>query len=236
MASAFRSSNATTYASRTNTTLTAPAGIQNGDVLLIVHLTGAVTTAPTATAPSGFNLVSGTYPVSTSAGGFNVRVNIWYKIASGESGNYTVTHSSCSSQGYICAISGGSSSQPASTTNNGTASTTTTALTLTTAGNDALVMFVSQDWGDFTNALTPPAGTTPTFSERFDTANTQSSILYVADGVLASAGATGNKTITSNSGGTSNSGWSGYLVAVEASGGGGGSTTVHRNLLLGVGI
>lgn len=236
MAAAFRSSSATTYASRTNTTLTAPTGIQDGDILIIVFCIGAVTSAPTPTAPSGFAAVSGTYPINVVANGFNVDDYVWYKVASGESGNYTVTHTSASTQGYICAVSGGVSSQPASTTNSGTGTgagvRTTTALTITPSANDALVIFVGQDWGDTANALSPPTGTTPTFTERLDPGTT-SGILYVADGVLATAGATGNKTQTNNNLGADPNGWAGILVVVEPSGAA--ASLVHRNLLLGVG-
>ena len=218
-AAAHRSDSATTYGSRTNTTCTAPAGIQNGDVLLLVFDVAAATNAPSPTAPSGFAAVAGTWPIDLRDLGFNVDVYVWYKVASGESGNYTVTHSAASSQCYIKAVSGGSSSQPASTTNSNTEGSTTTALSITPSGNDALVMFVSSDWGDTANALSPPSGTTPTFTERLDPGTT-SGILYVADGVLGTAGATGDKSITNNNNaGGPLSPWAGVLVVVEASGG-----------------
>lgn len=227
-AAAHRSDSATTYASRTNTTCTAPAGIADGDVLLIVFDIAAATSAPTPTAPSGFVAVSGTYPINIlDSSNFNVGVYVWYKIASGEAGNYTVTHSTASSQCYMKAVSGGSSSQPASTTNSGSSSPTV-ALTITPAGNDALVMFVSSDWADTANALSPPTGTTPTFTERLDTSVT-AGLLYVADGVLATAGATGNKSITNNSG--VNGMWGGVLVVVEASGGAAAETFGFRKRL-----
>lgn len=211
---AYRSSNATTYATRTNTTLTAPAGIQNGDLLVIIFDIGGAS-PPTPTPPSGFStLPSFSSPLSMTVGGFNVKMYAWYKFASSESGNYTVTHSSASSQGYIVALSGADPTTPFSpnpTTNTGTGSTTT-ATGLTTPYDNSLVMFVSSDWGDNANNLTGPSGSTPTFTKRMG-ATTQSGILYVADGVLGTAGATGDKTITNNS--TGSNAWGGVLISVQ---------------------
>lgn len=218
-ATAFRSSSSSTYASRANNTLTAPAGIANGDVLLLACSVGGAGAATGLTPPAGFSAVTGTYPVDVLDFGFNVDTYVWYKIASSESGDYTVTHSTAASQCYMAAVSGGTSAQPASTTNSGTGSTTT-ALTITPVANDSFVMFISQDWGDTANALSPPTGTTPTFTERLDP-GTVSGIMYVADGVLATAGATGNKTITNN---TATAAWAGILVVVEAAGGGSAET------------
>ena len=218
-AAAHRSDTATTYAGgRTNTTCTAPSGIQNGDVLLIAFAIGASSSAPTATAPAGFASVAGTYPVDVTVNGFNVDTRVWYKIASGESGDYTITHATASSQCYIVAVSGGSSAQPASTTNQGTANVTT-ALSITPVANESLVVFIGQDWADTATALSPPTGTTPTFTERLDPGTT-AGVLYVANGVLATAGATGNKTMLNNNTGGGNSGWAGIMVVIEAAGGG----------------
>lgn len=213
---AFRSSNASTYASRTNNTVTAPTGIQNGDVLLLACLMGNAGVPPTMTPPAGFNAVTGTWPQNQTVGGFQVNRYTWYKVASGESGNYTVTHNSGFSQCYIAAVSGGASSQPAATQNSGTG-TTTTATGITPSANGSLVVFIGSDWGNNTNALSPPTGTTPTFTERLDPGTT-SGLMYVADGVLATAGATGDKSHTNNNVGAT--AWLASLVVIESAGGG----------------
>lgn len=232
-AAAHRSDSATTYASRTNTTLTAPAGIQDGDVLVIVFCIGANPSAPTPTPPAGFSAPTGTWPITiTDLSGFNVKTFVWYKVASGESGNYTVTHTSAASQGYIGAYNGGTSAQPAATTNTGTTATST-ALSITPSANGSVVIFAAHDWGDTTNALSPPTGSTPTFSERLDP-GTVSGILYVADGVLATAGATGNKSHTNNTAVGGGHGWAASLIVVEASGGGSPPPPPSR-MLMGVG-
>ena len=227
-AAAFRSISSTTYATRTNTTVPAPAGIQDGDVLLLVFLRGNGGANPaTPTWPSGFDLVSG-YPTTVSDG-TDYRVSKWVlkKVASGESGDYTVTHANGASQGVIVAVSGSDgtvvATQNAATTPAGT--TTATATGLTTGADNSLVAFVVHNW-DLYGAASPPTGSTPTFTERLDDA---SSLLYVATGVLATAGATGDKThATGNS--EALYPWSASLIEVRAGGGGGGAPAVEQDL------
>jgi hypothetical protein len=83
---------------------------------------------------------------------------------------------------------------PAPTQNVGTNSSTYTFLGVTTTVDSTLVMLFGSDWNDTANNLTPPTGTTPTFTEQVDIAGE-----YLATGVLSPAGATGNKTMTNNS-------------------------------------
>lgn len=198
MAVAHRSFSNTTYASRTNNTITAPSGIQDGDILLLGGVVGAATEAPDPTPPSGFTavpLTTGTWPIDNSdAGSFNLEFRVWYKVASGESGNYTVTHSAASSQHWMACYSGGDTADPiGEATAQGGNSQTSTALGVTPTVDESMVVFASHDWGSLTNNLTPPTGSTPTFTERMDT-----TVCYVADGVLTTAGATGNKSHTNN--------------------------------------
>lgn len=210
-AAALRDSTITTYASRTNTTCTAPTGIQDGDILFIWFISATNPEAPDPTPPSGFASVPGYTVIDVTQSSFNAEAYQYYKVASGESGDYTVTHTAASSQCMMAAISGADTSSPftpAPTENNGTGGTST-ALGLTTSNNDSLVMFVGFDWGDTANNLTAPSGSTPTFTEAEDTA-----ISYMATGVLASAGATGDKTMTNNS--TTGAPWGASLVAFNA--------------------
>jgi hypothetical protein len=179
MAADFRSSNSTTYASRTNTTITAPSGIVNGDVLLLYWLVGVAGARPSPTPPSGFAAVTGSYPFTINDGSFFVDCFIWYKIAASEAGDYTVTHGTGTSQGFCSANSGGLNAQPVATTNSGTG-TTSTALSVTPVADQSLVTFIQTDWGSTANNLTAPTGSTPTFTERMDTAP----LSFVATGVL----------------------------------------------------
>lgn len=214
MAVAFRSGSSVGYASRTNTTITAPSGIQNGDALVIVFGIGISGTPPTPTPPAGFVQIRA--PTSIGLGGFNLANHFWVKVANGESGNYTVTHSSASSWAYMMAFSGADYFNPIeqSTANTGTSgAATTTALGVTTVRAGTTVIFVDQNWGDTSNNLVVPTGTTPTFTERRD-----ADIGYVATGDLASPTTTGNKSHTNNNNVGFGSPWAGYLIVVQPPG------------------
>lgn len=198
------------YASRTNSTLTAPASIANGDVLFAVIGLGAAS-PPTPTAPTGWTLLTG-FPTTRTQLSFSVTDRMYWKLAASESGNYTWTHASCNSWGFICRFTGAHATAPFTpniTTNNGV-DTVTTALSITTAADSSCVLFVDCNWGDTANNLSVPTGSTPTFTEFYD-----AGIGYVAAGVLTTAGATGNKTHTNNNTASSASPWYGYLVALQ---------------------
>lgn len=233
MAVAFAAISSTTYASRTNTTVPAAAlgAIANDDLLLLLVLTGAGTASPDVTPPTGFTICPGTWPTSVEGGGFNVRYWAYFKIANNESGDYTVTHAAASSQAAILRFTGAKTVtpiNPAASTNTG-GGTTSTALSVTTAVTDVMIVWNGHSWGDTTNDLTPPTGTTPTFTERMDT-----TLMYVATGVVAAAGATGNKAMTNNN--TGSSPWAASLIAIEPATGGaaqtvtGGVTTTHATV------
>ena len=211
MAVAYRSAANGTYGAKTNTTVTAPAGIQDGDVLIFFLFIAISGTPPTPTAPAGFTAITGFPSIQFGLSGFNGRIYGWSKVAASESGNYTATHSNASSQGLMLAASVTAGQTPAvqATTNTGTG-TTTTALGITTVADGDLVVFIGTDWGTTTNNLTAPSGSTPTFTERVDVAP----LIYMATGNLATAGATGNKTQTNNSSGTDP--WSGSLIGITA--------------------
>lgn len=203
-AAAFRSISSTTYASRTNTIVTAPTGIQNGDILLLVLILGA-STPPTPTLPSGFSVLSGG-PTTITDSGFSVACRLAWKLASSESGNYTATHATASSQGMMLAISGASSATPVSSVNNGTA-TLGTYTGITTPSNSSLVAGIQVAWDSWTGADAGISGTTPTFTARLDDTNQ----IYVGTGVLATAGATGSPTQGNNNAGAHP--WLTFLVA-----------------------
>jgi hypothetical protein len=207
---AYRSSSTVNYASHANTTITAPAGIANGDLLLIYFCVGAASVI-TATPPTGFTALTG-FPSSVTDSGFNVNCYAWKKTASSESGSYVVTHATNSSLAYMGAYSGANASTPINpnpTIATG-AGTTSTATGLTTAANNSYVVAFYQDWGDVSNQLVKPTGTTPTFTTRANQADT--TLLFVCDGPLATAGATGNKAITNNNSGSHP--WQAALIAI----------------------
>jgi hypothetical protein len=210
MPPSLRSMSGTTYASRVNTTIAAPAGIVDGDTLLLAHVVGALGAAPTTTLPSGFTTLQG--PDSASAGGFFVARRLAVKVASGESGSYTVTHASGSSDGVILCIQDGSTNYRSSSNGgNGTAATTTTALGVTTTRPDALVAFIAHNWALY-GAGVPPTGAGPTFTEQQDSAT---SLIYVATGLRSALGPISDKT-HANGNGVGDEGWGAFLVAIES--------------------
>lgn len=206
----FRSISSTTYASRTNTTITAPTGIQNGDILILAFVMGNAS-PPTATLPSGFTSLSG--PTTVTRDSFSVSRHLAWKLASSESGDYTVTHSATASQGVIICVSGAANTTPVFSSNEaegyaGGSGSTTTATGITTPSNNSLVAFIAHNWQLYGSA-SAPAGSTPTFTERLDAGT---SIMYAATGVLATAGATGDKT-HGNGNGVEDP-WGVFLVSV----------------------
>lgn len=220
MAAAHRSISSVTYASRTNTTVTAPASIIDGDILVLMFIIGAAGTPPTPTLPSGFTVIQG--PTTINDGSFQVTRRLAWKVCSSESGNYTVTHSSASSQGVIIAVSGGNTgATPVTSSNSGTGSTST-GTGITTPSDNSWVGFMGHNWNLF-GSTSPPSGTTPTFTERLDATT---SLIYCADGVLATAGATGNKSHTTPN--NSIQPWAQFMIAIGEAGGGGGGSIIPR--------
>lgn len=220
MAVNFGSLSNTTYASRTNTTVTAPTGITDGDELYaFIATTSAGGTGPTPTAPAGFSALTGSPTIVADSGGFQLRFSAYKKTASGESGDYTFTHTTCSSQGLMIRVTGADSGSPVVSSNSGSGSTTTFT-GITTTVNNSLIMAVSHDWADTVNNLSPPSGATPTFTERLDV-----TLVYAATGSLATAGATGNKTMTNNSSGGGR--WGAYLIGIAPAATGGGTANSY---------
>lgn len=204
------------YGTRVDTIIdSTPLGtIADGDLLLLAGLTASGGTPPTMTPPTGFTILAGTWPMTVTAGGFNLSFWVWSKPAAGESGNYTISHASASAQASLMRITGASSDpfHPACTQNSGVDSTTTwTGLTTTVDGT--LIVLEAFNWGGAANDLVPPTGTTPTFTERLEV----DPLIYVATGTLTTAGATGDKTQTPNNSNTGNP-WGAVMIAVQPSG------------------
>lgn len=221
MGCAIRSTSNVAEGTRTNTTFTAPSGIQNGDRLVIFLMTGA-NGGLAATPPSGFTALTSfgaTFQSQFGADPWRTRLYGWEKVASGESGNYTCTHSNGGSGGIMYAISGAHASTAAATavTNHaeGTGGANLIAPTITPSANNAAILWIGQSWDAF-GAASPPSGTTPTFTEYRNTTTNEG--MYSAAGILATAGATGSKTVTSGQGDSRP--WLAALVSIEQAAGG----------------
>ena len=225
MAAAFRSLTSTTYASRTNTVGTAPAGLTDGDIIVASLLLGASTSAPTATPPAGFNQPVGSPTNRSDSGGFNGKLFKFWKRASGESGSYTFTHTSASSQLILEAYSGAAATgDPIDvlSVNSGTGDITT-ATGITTTANDELLIWHSHDWTGG-GTLSPPSGFTTQFTG-------SGNLLFSARSVQALAGASGNKTQTNgnNSAGV----WGVFLLALKSAGASSISASASQTLAVG---
>ena len=201
-----------TYGSRASSTLVAPSGIANGD-LLIAYIFAGHGSVSTITAPAGWGTLAGS-PVVNNDGSLVGSYFVFYKVASAESGNYLFTHGATyTTCGLVLRYTGadpGVPFSPTPTKNTGTGSTAT-ATGFTTTVDNTFVIFTEFDWADNTTDTVVPAGTTPTFTERTDDI-----LLYVADGTLATAGATGNKSHTCNT--TGGNPWGAYLIGLKPAG------------------
>lgn len=210
----YASHSGTTYAARTNTVLTPPAGIVDGDELILYFLIAASTVAliPAPTFPSGFSIVGGPLTVSqgNNTADFSVRSWTLRKRASGESGSYTVTHASASADGVLVRVSAGANATPVVTTNSGQGTGNITFLGITTAAANAELLAFCHNW-QLWGAGTPPTGTTPTFIERQDSTT---SIIHFSEGSWSSSGATGDKTKDSSNAAATD-GWASMFVSIE---------------------
>ena len=209
MAVAFRSTNYINYASRTNTTVPAPAGIVNSDILLLALAIGrAGGTPPAPTFPAGWTVIAGP-STEVDAGAFQVTRRLAWKVASGESGDYLITHTVASTSAVILCVSGGNTGVTPISSNNGRTAggtnTLTRALSITTTVANSYVAFMVHGWG-FYGAALPPTG----YTERSDPAN---GLCYAADNIFATAGATGDATHTNPSTNVSDR-WGAFLVGI----------------------
>lgn len=192
-----------------NPVYTAPAGIADGDWLVIWHFIFNAT-APSPTPPTGFAAAPGTWPIHATDGSTNFYQYCWIKKASGESGNYTVTQPTTgATRGLMFAVRGADGTTPMTPTpsqNSGHASgTTTTYNSITTSVANELVCLLGSDDND--NATTY-AVTGFTLQ-----AHTGGECLLTA--TQATAGAVGTKTMTNE--GASNTLWIGVMAAFQPS-------------------
>lgn len=210
MSVTFVSGSPVALGTRTNTTITAPSGIQDGDCLLALLL---VVAGISVTPPSGFTTMTG-FPFLYPNGLDALQAMAFTKRASGESGDYTFSHDSSVSEAYMLAARGAIASgsfedvNPSINTPPGT-TTSITATTITTATDGDLLVYGAYGYGGFSSPSTPSGMThrlTGTalmaFTEEFPTAGAtgdRTSTVSIGDryaatliAIKAAAGATGN--------------------------------------------
>lgn len=191
-----------TGAARTSSTLTAPASIADNDILIWCLLCD---TNGTVTLPTGFTNFTGSPYNNASYVSAALWIFVAWKRASSESGDYTGSHTSRSTAGYMAAYRGcvtsGTPTDATPTTNQGT-STTATWTGVTTA-TDGTMLFC------YGNGDTTRNTSSSTMTERLDM-NTAPDAGMVYDVVQTTAGATGNKTATITS-----QNWMTFLVPLK---------------------
>jgi len=202
------------YGARTNSTLAAPAGIANGDLLLAFLAIGGGVVPATPTPPAGWSTLPGSPIAINDSFGFFVKNCVFYKIAAGESGDYLFTTAAGNSTcGVICRYVGVDAANPfgpAPTANSGSG-ITATALGFTTTVENTLVIFTEQDWGNTALDTLPPSGSAPVFTERVD-----QTLIYIADGTVGAPRSTGNVSHQCNNNlGTDP--WAAYLIGLKPS-------------------
>lgn len=214
-------SNTPTYANRTNSTITAPTGITNGDLLVAILHVGDPTALPalTVSPPAGWTEVTNS-PSAMTDGSYTIALHIFYKVASSESGNYTFSHTAADTEGYMYRLTGCDTSTPIDITpvvqsavisGGGQNGKTTTYATTTTVTDGALLIFAESDWDAVGAGVI--SGSTPTI-----TARRTGTISLISDGTLATAGATGVRTRTNGNGSTAVP-WTSIVVAIRPSAG-----------------
>ena len=203
---AYRSLTSLTEGDRTNTTLTKPAAVASGDKLVAgISMSGATGYDPVVTPPAGWTLL--TKRTHTGADWVSHTHWYWKDAGASEPASYTWNHATGLGSSMMFAISETPLGAPTFTAQNGTGNTST-ALSLTTTRSNQVIAFLSEGWNAHNGTRSAPTGTTPAFTERLDT---EFQYIYLATGVLASAGATGNKTHVTNNGASDP--WSALLIA-----------------------
>jgi hypothetical protein len=206
---------------RTNSTVTAPASIADGDILVYGLAIGAAAGGTTATPPTNFTAPTGV-PISytwTSVDTYAVRLYFWTKKASGESGNYTATHSAADTTAFMWRISGADQTtwvdQNPTTfaSNGGLAGSTIPVPTQTPTVDGCALLWLGGTWDGF-GAATPSTD----FTER---RNVVTESFYAQDSIQATAGATGTVTVTSTQ--ATERPRAGMMLAIRAAVGGGGA-------------
>jgi hypothetical protein len=188
-------------ATRTNSTLTFGSAPSADQIIILVMDIETVIPTP----PAGFEALA----EANHAANIN-RLRVFWKRAGGSEGtSYTITHASTWTNcvGYTVTSASTTARPKISIPNQGTG-TTATARGVTPRANNAHIGYVAITFGDM-GAVAPPAGTTPTFTERYDSTNN----IYFAEGTLATAAATGDKTAGAFGAGSQD--WMTALILVE---------------------
>lgn len=185
---------------RTNTTIPAPANIKDGDLLVIMLYVELAAATP----PPGFMPFTGlggvAFPIHTTTTFW-----AWRKIASGESGDYLITHGNAPANAFMMVYTGVDLAvieDVVPSINSGNANPNLLATGVNAATVGSRLIYGGAMWNVPTSGdMVVPTGTTPRFTKLWipnDSPDSPEGVfgLIVADGQIFSPGATGNKTAT----------------------------------------
>jgi hypothetical protein len=187
------------YASRTNTVIGKPT-VSVGDSMVAVYIGtgGSPTIAQTVTPPSGWIEYTATPFTTLDAFGLAMVARVYVREVDGTEGaSFQWTHVAKNTVGAILGFTNVDGTSPfgAMAQSSGTGGTSTYPTITPTAHGGILA--AATDYGDTLNNLSPPSGT-PTLVERLD-----SVVLYISTADNVAGTATGSRTQTNNSTGTS---------------------------------
>ena len=196
-------SQVTSYASRNDLEIVAPVGLADKHIMLATTFQGDSTAPPAPVPPSGWTQL-GSY-VEHGTGGFFARFAMWWKRAGpSEPLSYTwAFFQPAMSQATVTAYSNcEESGSPVDVMSESHAlgPALATAVGVTTTEANTMLVWLGHNW-DASQALSPPAG----MAERID------HLTYIADQVIAAAGATGDRTQTQ----VQSAPWVANLVALK---------------------
>jgi hypothetical protein len=212
-------SNTPTFATRVNSTITAPSSIANGNLLVAVLNVGDASALPalTVTPPTGFTEVTNSPTAVADVDPYTITTHVYWKIAASEAGNYTFTHTSAGTEGYMYRLTGTHATTPidanpaAQQWASGQGQTTTYP-TLTTVTNGCFIIYAEALW-DAVGAGTV-SGTTPTVTVR-----RAGTLQWIGDGTQTTAGATGSRTRPTNGNAGAGVKWASIVVPIRPSAG-----------------
>lgn len=177
----FISSSINRVSTSSSITVTAPSNIQNGDLLVCFFYAA---TASATTLPTGFTSV---YTESST----NPRINVGYKIASSESGNYTFTPASNANLAAAILVYRNASYNVVGTISRPGSTTVSAPSVTSTAPGILIAAFTSS--GTTATVSSAPSGMT---QRAITTGSTTAPSTVVYDQVITVSGATGTRTLT----------------------------------------
>lgn len=186
---AFRSASSATAASGAGLTITAPAGLADGDLMVLVVVTGSVTA--TIRPPTGWTFV-GRHQYNISS---PFTIEVYYRIAASEGASYSIPDNSATRAGAILAFTGADHIHPLAGFNAivDTAGTAVTSGTIRLGSANAMLI------GMFTTPDAAITWTAPTgMTERVDVQGNGLSLSVDTEALTASTGITRTATASAS--------------------------------------